>query len=168
MNFSTLREKPCTSNTRLRACPTKTVFIHQMELFTIRKNRWYGWQMLPGYISGVFRPYFSPVYIYDFHPLKTGGSLIEIGFFNAFYAQGVRDFTQTLKVVERSSSFLFAKISREHAALDERFAIISELEMKWLESLCPTLFENPAARRPPGVTHSEDPQELLGRLYSVR
>lgn len=73
--------------------------------FTIESNRWYGWQMMPGYGS----PYYSPIDVYNIEPRRNGRSELTLRFFNAFYAEGVQDFEKTLHVLLRGKTFCSRK-----------------------------------------------------------
>ncbi len=60
----------------------------------LETNKWYSWQMLPGYGRG---PYFSPIKIYGFQVREE--NIIELNFHNACYAQGVQSFCLTMKIL---------------------------------------------------------------------
>lgn len=122
--------------------------------FTIERNRWYGWQMMPGY----GQPYFSPIYVYVVDPLKKGTSDMTLRFFNAFYAEGVQEFKQTLRILLRGETFLFAESDRE----ERRGAVVSELTMAWLRQHCPSLFTVD-----PSLENQMDPQAVLASVYGM-
>jgi hypothetical protein len=66
-------------------------------------DHWYAWEMLPGYgAEDELDPYLSPIYVERVKPLKSGKGLLQIGFFNAFYAVGVQGFEPTVKVLRRT------------------------------------------------------------------
>jgi hypothetical protein len=101
------------------------------NLFTIEAGRWYAWTMLPGYgDDGV--PYLSPIFVRDIRPLKTGNGILRLDFFNAFYAEGVRDFSFKLKVLKRAPRYVIVDL------LDgDRCAIVSELTGEWFRRFIP-------------------------------
>lgn len=113
---------------------------------------WYVWQMYPGYTS---EPYVSPILIRRVTPLKTGAGLLEVEFYNAFYAEGVREFTQRLRVLARGENYLIARI--EQPGGDQRTCVILELTPWWVKALLPDL-----ASRLPGRA-SGDLQEEVQR-----
>lgn len=104
--------------------------------FHLHAPGWFGWQMLPGYTGERCVPYFSPVHVKRVQPLKTGKGLLDVSFFNAFYAEGVQDFQVRLKVLHRAPNFLVGKIVDEAS---ERVAVISHIEFGWLREFCPKL-----------------------------
>lgn len=110
-------------------------------MFTIERGRWYGWQMLPGYFDG-YRPYFSPIYVESVRPLNTGEHRLELNFYNAFYADGVRWFKPTLTVLHRFESYLIARPM--HTPPDwQRTIIISEISFDWLRAFTRMLDQTP-------------------------
>jgi hypothetical protein len=87
--------------------------------------------MFPGYGSGA--PYCSPILVTDVTPLKTGKAHLRVCFWNAFYAEGVRDFDLTLRVLQRAPRHLVLM----HG---ERSAVISAIEFGWLSRMCPAFW----------------------------
>ena len=97
---------------------------------TLERDHWYGWQMLPGYCSdGEYRPYFSPIYMKEVDPLKSGKGWLRLKFINAGYAAGVQDFSLDLRVLDRQEAFLVGRL--EDA---DRNAIISAIDFEWIRS----------------------------------
>ena len=94
--------------------------------------------MFPGYFGERMTPYCSPIYIQEVQPLKTGKGLLRLKFFNAFYAEGVQDFTLDLKLIKRASNYLLADLPYD----PERSAVIGHVEFSWLELFCPSLIES--------------------------
>ena len=70
-------------------------------------RHWYGWQMLPGYF-GV--PYFSPIWVQEVTPRKTGKGILAVKFINMLYAEGVQDFHVNLRILKHEASYLTAEI----------------------------------------------------------
>lgn len=103
--------------------------------FTLQRDRWYAWQMLPGYVGGLgtCEPYHSPIRVKDVEPLGTGGGKLRIGIYNAFYAEGVRDIDVTLRVIVREADYLVARIVGQ----SDRTAIIHDLSTGWIEMVMP-------------------------------
>lgn len=125
--------------------------------FELLKNHWYAWQMLPGY--GGSETYFSPIFIESVKPLRTGKGILQIEFFNAFYAEGVRDFKVDLKVVVRAKQYLIGEILHSP---EKRTAVILEISFEWLSQISPDLIKN----RPPDAT--EDIDSYLTRVLYPR
>jgi hypothetical protein len=111
------------------------------DRFTIERGRWYGWQMLPGYFDG-YRPYFSPIYVEGVRPHKTSEHRLELAFYNAFYAEGVRWSRPTLTVLHRFESYLIARPMHTPSHW-ERTIIISEMSFDWLRSCTRMLDQTP-------------------------
>ncbi|MCX7044228.1 MAG: hypothetical protein NTX50_01915 [Candidatus Sumerlaeota bacterium] len=105
------------------------------NLFTLEENRWYAWQMLPGYGS---RPYFSPIFIHHIQPGKTGKRLLKIDFINALYAEGVKNFSMDMRMLKRSEKYLIAELIYGNESLD-RSAVISEINSGWIKECCPCI-----------------------------
>ena len=122
----------------------------------LEPGTWYVWQMFPGYTS---EPYLSPILIRRVTPLKTGAGMLEVEFYNAFYAEGVREFTQRLRILVRGENYLMARI--EQPGGDQRACVITELTPWWVQALLPDL----AARWPGGASgdlQAEVQRALLG------
>jgi len=107
---------------------------------------WYVWQMYPGYSTV---PYVSPIRILDVRPLKTGRKELEISFYNAFYAPGVRDFTTALRMLAHQAQFLMALIAPFESTEDEqRACVIHDLSDEWIGQLLPELSDRWRTRPP--------------------
>ena len=106
-----------------------------VERFQLEVDRWYAWQMLPGYAADGFEPYYSPIKLRRIEPAKTGRSHLGLAFFNAFYASGVQDFRVRLRVLGRYDHHLVA----EFDDASERHAIIGRINRTWLARQCPDL-----------------------------
>jgi hypothetical protein len=104
----------------------------QQDLLTLVTQCWYAWQMLPGYGN---TPYFSPILVKRVVSRKTGGGLLALDFFNAFYASGVQDFSLAMRVLKRAADYLVAEIEHRTEELD-RTAIISKINYDWIKSQC--------------------------------
>lgn len=109
-----------------------------MEAFKLSPGTWRSWQMLPGYFGERMTPYCSPIYIQSVKPLKTGGGLLHLTFFNALYAVGVQDFQVHLKVLKRATNYMLADLQDD----PERSAVIGHIEFLWLEKFCPALLSS--------------------------
>lgn len=120
------------------------------EALTLTEGQWHVWQMYPGYTS---EPYVSPILIRRVTPLKTGAGVLEVEFYNAFYAEGVREFTQRLHVLVRGENYLMARI--EQPGGDQRSCVITELTPWWAQVLLPDLVR----RWPAGA-----PDDLQGEV----
>ena len=104
-------------------------------------GHWYGWQLLPGY-SNACESYFSPICIEDIQPLKSGQNLIRLAFCNAMYAEGVKGFELTLKIVSHKRQYLVAEIVDTES---DRCAVITEISFEWIKRRIPELWYH----RPP-------------------
>jgi len=95
--------------------------------FTIRPGRWYAWMMLPGYAG----PYVSPIYVTRVLPEKTGKHWLSLGFYNAYYAAGVRDFSVRCRVLKRFPDHVHLDLTPGKPGAG-RSAVISEISEGWL------------------------------------
>jgi len=111
-----------------------------MADFTIQNNRWYGWQMLPGYFGERCVPYCCPIYVTRVTPQKTGKGILKIAFWNTGYAEGVQDFKLDLRLLHRASDYLVAQILYNDQSGEDRCAIVSHIEFPWIEKFCPHLW----------------------------
>lgn len=112
-----------------------------VEKLVLEPHRWYGWQMLPGYSGDVPVPYFSPIRIHAVTPLRTGASIVRVSFWNAFYAQGVQDFSLDLRLLLREANYLVARIRYESGTPSDRSAVISRIGVDWLARFAPECLE---------------------------
>ena len=101
-----------------------------MRRFTLEPRKWYAWQMLPGYVN---HPYHSPILVHDVQPLGTGAGLFQLHFYNAFYAEGVRDFKLTIQTLNRQREYTVGVISYNDKPND-RTCIIHAVTFDWLEA----------------------------------
>jgi hypothetical protein len=108
-------------------------------------KHWYGWQMLPGYVAERNVPYFSPIWVQDVTPRKTGRRILTVRFINALYAEGVQDFALELRVLKHEINYLVSEILYPDQSMRDRTAIISNIEFDWIRRFCPDLW----TARPP-------------------
>jgi hypothetical protein len=130
--------------------------------FKLVENCWFAWQMLPGYSGKV--PYFSPIFVHRVKPLKTGKGLLRVEFYNAFYAEGVRNFSLDVKVIVRSEHFLVGEILCRVDEPEERVGIISRMSFDWLSYIFPELSrEHPHKAAPVLESVNSYLDRVLGR-----
>lgn len=123
----------------------------QNNKIVLKENSWYAWHMFPGYGG----PYFSPIKICRIKPLKTGKGLVDISFFNAFYASGVQGFVKTLKVIKRSELYM---VCTEEGTDMDRTVIITPISVEWLNRIWPL-------KLPPGMLLGETIDDYLDRVF---
>ena len=99
------------------------------SLFTLEADRWYAYEMLPGYAGR----YYSPIKIYHVQPLKTGRDILRVRFHNACYAEGVQGFHLELKVLHRGESYMLARIENG-SSTEDRGVVICQLTWEWLRT----------------------------------
>ena len=85
--------------------------------------------MLPGYGSG---KYYSPIKIFGIDRCKEADSII-LHFYNACYAQGVRDFCHELKIIAHSKECMICEIEPKRSNHPTRMAIIEEIDYQWIK-----------------------------------
>lgn len=100
--------------------------------------------MLPGYFNV---PYFSPIRIESVTPKKTGRKVLEVCFFNAFYAHGVQDFTVKLRILKHTSEYLIADLENDPS--HPRSAVITSINFEWIRQFAPNVWDS---SQPPGST----------------
>lgn len=129
------------------------------QLLTLKTGKWYGWQMLPGYVS-VCMPYFSPILMHAVKPKKTGRGVLQITFTNALYAEGCQDFQVGLRIISRSEIFLIGEMLDDAQTRQKRCAVICEISYEWLQRFCAEMLVD----HPQGPSDS-DIQQYLGRIF---
>ena len=102
-------------------------------------NCWYAWQMVPGYVGERSVPYCSPIYMRKVTPKKTGKNILNIEFYNAFYAQGVQDFSLDVRVLKHCKDYMIVELLYGGGD-NERSAVISHIEFQWIQQFCPDLW----------------------------
>ncbi len=100
-------------------------------------GHWYSWQMLPGYFGEPPVPYFSPIWVKDVTPRKTGRGILGLGFINTLYAEGVQDLTLDLRILKHEASYLVSEILYGKEGPSDRTAIISRIGFEWIQHFCP-------------------------------
>ena len=123
-------------------------------LFTLAPNRWYGWQMIPGYAGSRCVPYFSPVYMRKVTPKKSGKGIIQMEFLNVLYAEGVQWFEVNVRVTNRSANFLIGELIESQKSADARCVVLSHIEFEWLRRFCPEIMGNSPVERCSSVAQS--------------
>lgn len=99
----------------------------------LERDSWYGMTLYPGYSSP---PYHSPIRIKEVRPLATGRRLLEIDFFNAAYAEGVKDFTYKLSILKRAKDHILASRADDD---DDRSISIVDIQPDWMMQYFPHL-----------------------------
>ncbi|GGW69684.1 hypothetical protein [Alishewanella tabrizica] len=138
--------------------------IKNANYLTLEKGYWYGWQMLPGYVAD-YSPYFSPIFVTDVKPLKSGKNVLKLQFLNAHYAQGVADFDLNLKVLKKETSYIVSEILHgyEHS---NRSGIISTIDEAWMELFAPYMWKT--HRNHKTCTPKDNIQRFLDECYLPR
>lgn len=113
--------------------------------FTLKPNRWYGWQMIPGYVGERCVPFCCPCHARSVTPQKSGKGLLTLEVWITGYAEGVQMMEVLLRVIHRGSSYLIAQILSANAPDSDRCVVISHVEFEWLRQFCPGLWQ----ARPP-------------------
>ena len=133
-----------------------------MAAFNLTNNRWFGWQMLPGYFGERCVPYCCPIYVTRVTPRKTGKGLLDLAFWNTGYAEGAQDFEVTLRMLHRASDYLVARLDYGDDDTSERCAVISHIEFGWIEKFCPHLWHNHPPHNLGSVT------EYLNEVFGIK
>jgi hypothetical protein len=102
--------------------------------FTPKAGKWYAYMMLPGY-SG---PYFSPIRVEKVKSIGSSGKRFTLDFYNARYAEGVRNFSKKMKILSRGDGYLVAELMDDKS--ERRTAIVAEFNRSWLEAVVPTAY----------------------------
>jgi hypothetical protein len=124
-------------------------------MFTLTKNRWYAWQMLPGYTDV---PYFSPIYVRAVTPMKSGKGVLKVEFLNAGYAEGVQDFTVEIRVLKRTPEYLIGELTGEPKG---RSCVVSTISPQWLGKFCPDFWRQHAD----DFAAENDTEAVLSRIF---
>lgn len=129
-------------------------------MITLEARKWYGWQMLPGYVSEGFMPYFSPILIHEVAPKKSGKGIIRLVFANALYSQGVQHFVVDLRVIARANNYMVGELVETGSEEGVRCAVISTIDIEWLRRYCPELIQARPPERCRGLAQTAASQYL--------
>lgn len=116
--------------------------------FKLTADRWYAWEMLPGYGEGV--PYFSPIFVQSFTVVPSDPDLRNIEFLNLKYAAGAQHFVTTLRPVLWAQTFVLAQLVDPEPNDHIRAAVISTITFDWLQRFSPDLLEHHSFRAQAG------------------
>ena len=133
------------------------------DLFTLEEDRWYAWQMLPGY--GEAGHYYSSIRISRVEPMKRGDGTLRLEFYNAGYAAGVRNFDLELRVLLRAQDYMIAAIEGGGSQADTRSAVISPIHMDWLDRHFPDFLDRHLPTE--SERQSRDANDFLDRLMET-
>jgi len=115
------------------------------DRFVVGTARWHGMQMIPGYFGERCNPWFSPVYVTEVEPLKSGKSILKISYLNALYPEGVSEFHDIeIKILTRAKDYLVAQVTHDEGS-NFRCLVLSHIEFAWVQRFCPEIFYH----RPP-------------------
>lgn len=131
-----------------------------MNRDTIRAERWYAMDYFHA-TSGDSRElfeHFSPIYLFDVHPLKTGRGILQIDFYHAMYPEGVRHKVYDLKVFKRTSFMLMAE-RVDISDSEPPILLLHEITKKWLISRFPDRWME--------IERSKDLQDFLTEMMRV-
>jgi hypothetical protein len=114
------------------------------EKLQLAPGQWYSWQMVPGYgVPPV--PYFSPIWVKNVAPRKTGRGILGLEFTNALYAGGVQSSTLDVRILKHEDGYVVGELLYGAEGPSNRTAIIGVIGFAWIERFCPSLW----AERPP-------------------
>jgi len=109
--------------------------------FTLIAHRWYGWQMLPGYVDGDdYDPFTCPCRLSAVSPKKSGKGDLDLNVWVTGYVDGVNMGDVPLRVLFRGDSYLVAQIHYPDALQVRRCVVINEMNPRWLERYCPAIW----------------------------
>lgn len=97
----------------------------------LEPGRWYGWTMWPGYMD---RAYHSPIRVEQVDWL--GHELIDLQFYNAAYARGVRGMGTRLRILAHHATYLLAAIDQSQ----DRSVAVVPMTAGWIELYFPDQF----------------------------
>lgn len=108
------------------------------DIFTLEREQWYSWEMLPGYTGN---RYYSPIRIENIQPMHTGRGILQLHFWNACYAEGVQSFSLRLMVLHRGQEYMIVKLIYDNESNDDRCGIISPITTLWLNQHFPNFLK---------------------------
>ncbi len=94
----------------------------------LETNKWYAWQMLPGYAE---LKYHSPIKILDIVQ-STGTDSLVLNFYNACYNQGTKLFCYELKIIAHTKVCLICEVVSNEKNKLYTMAIIEEIDYQWI------------------------------------
>lgn len=106
------------------------------ERFTLVAGHWYAWHLWPGDVAPSL-PYCSPIRVQWLQPGEDGTRRLAFAFYNAGYAEGVRDFHVQLRVLHRTPTHLLGALIEPER---QRSVVISPLDADWIDRFAPALW----------------------------
>ncbi len=82
--------------------------------------------------------HYSPVWVSEVRPLKTGAGRLVVSFYHANYPEGVRDKVYELTVLHRAPGFVLSKNQTGEIG-QERIVIFEAISGDWLRRHFPAL-----------------------------
>lgn len=133
------------------------------KLIALKDNRWYAWQMFPGYCH---TPYFSPVFLTRVQSNPNDPELLQIELFDVFDSEGALKSSLYFKILKRAAEFLVGEIIIPNNPQLDRIGILSIISFGWLYLFVPDQME----KHPPRVVNQveEDIQEYLEREFGTQ
>lgn len=83
--------------------------------------------------------HYSPVWIDRVELLKTGDGLLDLGFYHANYAEGVRGKVYRLRILHRAPGYLLAVREGHGPAADRLTILFAPVTLDWLRQHFPEL-----------------------------
>ena len=78
------------------------------DRFTLRHRKWYAMEYLADSGQSLFELY-SPIYVFDIQPMKSGSGRLEIEFWHLNYSAGAQRKRYRLAVLKRANNYLVAE-----------------------------------------------------------
>ena len=97
-----------------------------MNRFSLEPGRWYAAELLGEEFGSEIRSY-SPIRVEEIGP--KGGRSFSLAFYHANYPEGVRDKVYELETIERSATFILARVCEHSPA---RLMLICPVTSAWL------------------------------------
>ena len=98
-------------------------------IYRLQRGNWYAAEFLGDSLVRSGHRY-SPIYVYEITPLKTGKRIFELSFFHVNYPEGVQDKLYRLQTLHAGEEYVLSR-SVEHDP--ERFVLVYDIDAAWLK-----------------------------------
>lgn len=127
-----------------------------MNDFTLQPRTWYAME----YVFRSAERHFSPIWVQEIKPLKTGAGMLRLHFFHANYPEGVQDKIYDLQVVQRFVGHLVAL--RRSDGVADATVILEPITREWFAQHFPSM----RVRDDPDASFATELDRLTGRVSS--
>jgi len=107
---------------------------NSLKRFTIERGKWYAMEYLHGDDPDAVFEHFSPIYVFDVVPKKSGRGYLDLDFWHLNYPLGVNRKVYSLRTLHRAVSCLVStRADQDGPAWARPTVIIKHMSEGWLQ-----------------------------------